>query len=85
MTRHQTRVIIFAPGKHGAAAEADGEYEEVPLEGGGYKRRRGTVLGFSGRAFVHMRQLSARRTRPQAPRLPRKFVLVGLAALAVRR
>jgi len=29
-----------AAGKHGAAAARDGEYEEVPLEGGGFKRRR---------------------------------------------
>ena len=29
-----------AAGKQGAAAARDGEYEEVPLEGGGYKRRR---------------------------------------------
>lgn len=30
------------PGKQGAAAtaEGDGDYEEVPLEGGGVKRRR---------------------------------------------
>ena len=36
MTRHQAvRAIVFVPDKQGAAAEADGEYKELPLEGGG--------------------------------------------------